>query len=90
MVVVADHDTGFVEAGELLDVEQFVADAGVEGLNERVLPRRAGLDERGLGARKATAVAQHVRGQFRARNRVVDPGDTKELEARVELRRAPD
>jgi hypothetical protein len=62
----ADDYSGFGQAGELLDVEQLVADAAVERLNERVLPRGAGLDERGLGRREATPVAQRVRGQLGA------------------------
>lgn len=36
---VFDHDLGFGEVKELLDVEQFVSDAGVEALDVRVLPR---------------------------------------------------
>ena len=50
---VCDHDLRLGQAGELLDVEQLVADAGVEGLDERVLPRRARLDVRGAGPRAA-------------------------------------
>ena len=46
---VFDDDDGFGEAAELLDVEQFVAGAAVEGLHVGVLPGRAGLDERRLG-----------------------------------------
>ena len=40
-----DNDLGLEQGGELLDVEQLVADAAVEGLDEGVLPWRAGLDE---------------------------------------------
>ena len=40
-----DEDAGFGQARELLDVEEFVADAGLEGLHERVLPRTARLDD---------------------------------------------
>ena len=54
---VLDHDARLGQAGELLDVEQLVADAGVEGLHERVLPRRARLDEHGPGLRELTPVA---------------------------------
>src|SRR3954463_11087360 len=61
---VLDDDLGFGEAAELLDVEQLVAGAAVEGFHVGVLPRRAGLDERGLGAAEATPVAQRVRGQL--------------------------
>src|SRR5215207_6775441 len=43
---VLDDDLRFGQAGEQLDVEQLVANSGVKGLHERVLPRRAGLDER--------------------------------------------
>jgi hypothetical protein len=53
---VLDDDDGFGEAAELFEVEQLVAGAGVEGLHVGVLPRRAGLDERGLGPRVATPV----------------------------------
>lgn len=35
---VLDDDSGLGEAGELLDVQQLVAEATVEGLDERVLP----------------------------------------------------
>src|SRR3954471_4605185 len=42
---VDDEDLGFGQAGEPLDVEQLVADPAVEGLHERVLPGRAGLDD---------------------------------------------
>jgi hypothetical protein len=50
---VADDHDGSGEAGELFDVEQFVADAGVE---RRVLPRRAGVDERRRGGGQAAPV----------------------------------
>src|SRR3954470_24362691 len=63
---VLDDDDGFGEAAELLDVEQLVAHAGVEGLHVGVLPRRAGLDERRLSAAEAAPVLQGVRGQLRA------------------------
>ena len=33
-----DNDLGIDEVDELLDVEQFVAEAAVEGLDEGVLP----------------------------------------------------
>ena len=39
-----DSDLGFEEGTEFLDVEQLVADAPVEALDEGVLPGRAGLD----------------------------------------------
>lgn len=51
---VLDDYARFGQAGELLDVEQLVADAAVERLDERVLPPRARLDERGLGSAEAT------------------------------------
>ena len=38
--VVLGEDLGLGEAGELLEVEQLVTDAGVEGLRERVGLRR--------------------------------------------------
>src|SRR3954453_11974073 len=61
---VLDHHDGFGQAAELLDVEQLVTDAAVEGLNVGVLPRRAGFDERRLGPSEATPVAQGVCGQL--------------------------
>jgi hypothetical protein len=63
---VFDDDDGFGEAAELLEVEEFVAGAAVEGFDVGVLPRRSGLDERGLGPRVATPVSEGVGGQFRA------------------------
>ncbi len=45
-----DNDLGLEEGGELLKVEQFVAEPAVEALDERVLPRRARLDVGGGGA----------------------------------------
>ena len=53
-----DEDLGLEQGGELLDVEQLVADAAVEGLDEGVLPRRAGLDVGGPDAGQAAVVAQ--------------------------------
>lgn len=53
-----DNDLGLEEGGELLKVEQFVADSAVEALDERVLPRRAGLDEGGGRASQAAPVPQ--------------------------------
>src|SRR5215211_1005486 len=41
---VADDDLASAQARELLDVEQFVADAPVERLDVGVLPRGAGVD----------------------------------------------
>jgi hypothetical protein len=38
----------------------------VEGLHERVMPRRSGLDERRLSVAEATPVAQGVRGKLGA------------------------
>ena len=61
---VADQDPGFGEARELLAVEQFVSDAGVEGLHERVLPRAARLDEHAAGGAEATPVSERVRRQL--------------------------
>src|SRR3954452_4168904 len=42
---VGDHDPSFGQTRELLDVQQLVADTAVERLDERVLPRCAGLNE---------------------------------------------
>ena len=61
-----DHDLGHGEAGELLDVEQLVTYAAVEGLDVGVLPRRAGLDVPGLGAGQAAPLPQGPRDQLRA------------------------
>jgi hypothetical protein len=61
-----DHHPRVSQAGELLDVQQLVADAAVERLHVRVLPRRARLDERRLGLREPTPVTERVRGQLRA------------------------
>src|SRR3954447_10177051 len=63
---VFDDDGGFGEAAELFDVEQFVAQAAVEGLHEWVLPGRAGLDERRPRPSEATPVSERVRGQLRS------------------------
>jgi hypothetical protein len=62
---VLDHHPGLGEAAEHLDGEELVADAAVERLHERVLPRRAGLDERGAGPAEATPVPQGVGGRLR-------------------------
>lgn len=63
---VFDDDLRLGEAGELLDVQQLVAEAAVEGLHERVLPRAAGLDVRGGGAGEAAVVLQRPRDHLRA------------------------
>src|SRR4051812_42017572 len=61
---VVDDDGGFGEAADLLDVEQLVAQAGVEGLDVGGLPGRAGLAERRCGPAVATPVSERVRGQL--------------------------
>jgi hypothetical protein len=52
-----DDDLGLEEAAELLDVEQLVAAAAVEALDEGVLPGRARLDVVGGGAVQPAPVA---------------------------------
>jgi hypothetical protein len=61
---VLGEDLRLGEAGELLEIEQLVADAGVEGLSERVLPRRSGLDvpRRDVGA--GTPAPEGVGGEL--------------------------
>ena len=54
---VLDDDLRLSQAGEHLDGEQLVTDTAVEALDERVLPRAAGLDERGAVPAEATLVA---------------------------------
>lgn len=46
---VGGKDLGLIRGGEYLDVQQLVAQAGVEGLHVGVLPGRAGLDVGGIG-----------------------------------------
>src|ERR1035437_5688856 len=74
LLPVGDHDARLGQAGELLDVEQLVTDAGVEGLDEWVLPRRARLDERGAGLGEHAPVLERVRGHLRA---VVHPQELR-------------
>ena len=61
-----DNDLCLEQGGELLDVEQFVAGAAVERLHEWVLPREAGVDERGAGAGESAVVAQRPGDHLRA------------------------
>src|SRR5215211_7843579 len=61
-----DHDLGHGQAGELLEVEQLVTHAAVEGLDVGVFPRRAGLDVPGPGAGQAAPLPQAPRDQLRA------------------------
>src|SRR5688572_28682057 len=53
-----DNNLSLEQRGELLDVEQLVPGPAVERLDERVLPGRAWLDERGPGAGQSAVVAQ--------------------------------
>jgi hypothetical protein len=55
---VLDNDVGLAEVGEVFDVEQLVTDPAVEGLDEGVLPGRAGLDVGTGGAREPAPLAQ--------------------------------
>ncbi len=69
-VVVVDpfgeHDPGLGERVELLAVEELAAGAGVERLDEAVLPGRAGVDVQGLDAAQGEAVAYRPRDKLRA------------------------
>jgi hypothetical protein len=58
------QDAGFGKCTEQFDVEVFVTDPAVERLNERVLPRRAGLDVHGPNTRGSTPVPKHVSGEL--------------------------
>jgi hypothetical protein len=62
----------------LLCGRDLVADAGAERLNERVLPRGAGLDEAAAGAAEAAPVAEGVGGPFGA---VVHPDQLRPVAA---------
>ena len=63
---VLEHGFGFGDVGEVLDVEAFVSQASVEGLHERGLPGRSGLDVGGLGAPDPAPVPQSGRDEFGA------------------------
>ena len=69
-VVVVDpageHDPSLGERVELLAVEEFAAGAGVERLDEAVLPGRAWVDVEGLDAAQGEAVAHGPRDELRA------------------------
>ena len=61
----------YIAPRELRDLRELLrhratltSDAGVEGLQERVLPRAARLDEHAAGGAEATPVAQRVRRQL--------------------------
>lgn len=68
-VVVVDpfgeHDPGLGERVELLAVEELASCAGVERLDEAVLPGRAGVDVQGLDAAQGEAVANNPRDELR-------------------------
>src|SRR5439155_1255046 len=63
---VADHHARFGQAGELLAVQELVADAAVERLDVGVLPRRARVDVASRDGREATPIPERVRGQLGA------------------------
>jgi len=54
---VLDDELRLGERPELLDVQQLVSQPAVKRLNERILPRAAGLDVGSLRACEATIVA---------------------------------
>ena len=62
--VVGGQDLCFGQGAELLDVEQLVAQAGVEGLDVGVLPGRARLDVGAGGGSRPTPLAQDAGGQL--------------------------
>ena len=62
LLVVGDHDLDLGQAREALHSEELVTDTTVERLNERVLPRAAGFDERGPGSAETAPVPQRVGG----------------------------
>src|SRR5438270_920953 len=61
---VLDNDLSLAEIGEVLDVEQLVAYSTVEGLDEGVLPGRAGFDVGTGGARQPAPLAQSPGDHF--------------------------
>jgi hypothetical protein len=63
---VGEDDLGLGQGVEELDVEDLVAGAAVEGLDEGVLPGRARLDVGGGGLAQAAPVAQGVGDQLGA------------------------
>ena len=63
---VVDDDAGFGEAAELLDVEQLVADAAVEGLHEGFCHGAPGSMNAVSVAAEAAPVSERVRGQLGA------------------------
>ncbi len=64
--VVRGEDLGFGEGRELLDVEQLVPEAGVEGLDPGVLPGRARIDVGGAGERRLAPLGKDPGGQLGA------------------------
>ena len=63
---VLGQDLGLEQRVELFGDEELVAESAVEGFSERVLPRRAGIDERGLDAGEPAPVPHRVRGELGA------------------------
>lgn len=61
---VFDHDSGFSEADEVLDVKALVPQSTVERLDERVLPGGPGFDVGGVGAPDPTPVPHRIGDEF--------------------------
>ncbi len=68
-------DPGLGDAAELLEVQQLVPDPAVEGLDERVLPRRPGFDVGGARATETAPLPQRPGDQLRAVQRPQHLGD---------------
>jgi hypothetical protein len=66
---VLDDDLGLGQTRDLLDVKQFVSDAGVKRFDEGVLSRRARVDERGAGLTESAAPASRSHPVAPARER---------------------
>jgi len=66
VAVVAGQGLGLGEGRELLDIEQLIAQAGVEGLDPGVLPGRARIDVGSVGEPRLAPLGEHPGGQLRA------------------------
>ncbi len=62
--VVRGEDLGLGEGRELLNVEQLVTQAGVEGLDPGVLPGRARIDVGGGGERRLAPLGEDAGGEL--------------------------
>ncbi len=63
---VGGKEAGLGQGGELFDVEDLVAEAGVQRLHPGVLPGRCGIDVGGGGGAGLAPLAQHAGGQLGA------------------------